>query len=99
MKSILLGQKIGMSQIYDKNNNLIPITVIEGGPCFITNIICNKESKYISIQISFLYQKKHRLSKSKLGIFKKLSIFFKKSFISSNLTIFGPSDGALSGSL
>jgi len=49
----ILGKKLGMSQIYSKDENVIPVTIIEAGPCFITQIRTEEKDKYLAVQIGF----------------------------------------------
>ena len=49
----ILGKKLGMSQIYSKDENVIPVTIIEAGPCFITQIRTEEKDKYFAVQIGF----------------------------------------------
>jgi len=49
----ILGKKIEMSQIFDEKGNVIPVTLIEAGPCFITDIMTKERDKYESVQIGF----------------------------------------------
>lgn len=74
MNIALLGKKIGMTQIFDANNRLLPITVIEAGPSPVTQIKSTEKDGYDSVQIGFGYQKEHRLTKSALGHFKKAGV-------------------------
>jgi len=67
MINFILGKKLGMSQIFDKENRIIPVTVIEAGPCFVTQIKDEKKDKYKAIQIGFEELKKKKLGKSKNG--------------------------------
>jgi len=67
MINFILGKKLGMSQIFDKENRIIPVTVIEAGPCFITQIKDEKKDNYKAIQIGFEELKKKKLGKSKNG--------------------------------
>ena len=60
-----------MTQIFNDENRLIPVTVIEAGPCPVTQIKSAKKDGYDSIQIGFRAQKEHRLSKAELGHLKK----------------------------
>jgi len=52
MKGIL-GKKIGMTQIYDENGQVIPVTVIEAGPCFVTQIRTKERDGYNAVQLGF----------------------------------------------
>ena len=78
----ILGKKIGMTQIFDKNGLAIPITVIKAGPCVITQIKNISENGYNSIQIGFLEKKAKKIKYPELGHFKnsnsKVLIFLKE---------------------
>ena len=65
MMKFILGKKIGMTQIFDKNGNAIPVTVIEAGPCFVTQIKEEKKDGYKAIQIGFSELKPKKIKKSK----------------------------------
>lgn len=49
----LLGKKLGMSQVYDESNNLVPVTIIEAGPCPVLQIKSEENDGYSAIQIGF----------------------------------------------
>jgi large subunit ribosomal protein L3 len=53
MKLEILGKKLGMSQVYDDNNNLVPVTIIEAGPCPILQVKTDSTDGYSAIQIGF----------------------------------------------
>ncbi len=74
MKTTLLGKKIGMTQVFDENNRLVPVTVIEAGPCPVTQVKTSEKDGYSAVQIGFRAQKEHRLSKAALGHFKKAGV-------------------------
>ena len=74
MNIALLGKKIGMTQVFDDANRLIPVTVIEAGPCPVTQVKSIEKDGYDAIQIGFRQQKKHRLTKAALGHFKKAGV-------------------------
>jgi large subunit ribosomal protein L3 len=61
----ILGKKIGMSQIFDKKENVIPVTVIEAGPCFVTQIKSQDKDNYSAVQIGYEKLKDKKISKSK----------------------------------
>jgi large subunit ribosomal protein L3 len=50
---LILGKKLGMSQMFDKEGKIVPVTVIEAGPCFITQIKNDKKDGYQAVQIGF----------------------------------------------
>jgi len=66
----LIGKKIGMTQIFDENGAAIPVTVIEAGPCFVTQIRTIKRDGYSSVQLGFGETKKKRLTSGQLGHLK-----------------------------
>ena len=67
----LLGQKIGMTSVYDANGRLHPVTVIAAGDNVLLRRIVAKESGYSAIQVGFGDQKESRMTKALLGEFKK----------------------------
>jgi len=60
----ILGKKLGMSQIFDKQGNVIPVTIIEAGPCFVTQIKDERDN-YQAIQVRFKSLKDKKITKSK----------------------------------
>ena len=63
-----------MTQVFNDENRLIPVTVIEAGPCPVIQIKSAEKDGYDSIQIGFRAQKKHRLSKAELGHLKNAEV-------------------------
>lgn len=61
----ILGKKLGMSQIFDKDGSSIPITLIEAGPCFVTQIKKKEKDGYEAIQIGFEKLKEKKITKTK----------------------------------
>ncbi|MCX6920421.1 MAG: 50S ribosomal protein L3 [Verrucomicrobiota bacterium] len=74
MKHQLLGKKIGMTQVYDAENNLVPVTVIQAGPCPITQVKTMANDGYNAVQIAFGTQKESRLSGGELGHLRKAGV-------------------------
>lgn len=70
----LLGRKEGMTQVFDKEGNAVPVTVIFAGPCVVTQIKTKEKDGYIAIQVGFEETKDYRLTKAERGhlITKKL---------------------------
>jgi large subunit ribosomal protein L3 len=66
MKGII-GKKVGMTQIFDDNGNVIPVTVIQAGPCYVTQIRSAEKDGYVGIQLGFGETKPQRLTKGQLG--------------------------------
>lgn len=70
----IVGKKIGMTQVFDDQNRLIPVTVIEAGPCPIVQVKDIEKDGYKAVQFGFREQKEHRLSKAALGHMKKANV-------------------------
>ena len=66
----LIGKKIGMTSLYDDEGNNIACTVIEAGPCVVTQVKNKDKDGYESIQLGFLDKKEKNFSKSEIGHFK-----------------------------
>ncbi|MFM7580733.1 MAG: large ribosomal subunit protein uL3, partial [Microcystaceae cyanobacterium] len=68
----ILGTKLGMTQIFDpENGTAIPVTVVQAGPCAVTQIKTPATDGYSSIQIGYLDVKEKALSKAEIGHLKK----------------------------
>jgi large subunit ribosomal protein L3 len=74
MKLALLGKKIGMTQVFDDANRLVPVTVIEVGPCPITQVKTDEKDGYSAVQIGYSQQKKQRLSRAEAGHLDKSGV-------------------------
>jgi large subunit ribosomal protein L3 len=74
MSIVILGRKVGMTQVFDENNIVIPVTVIEAGPCPVVQKKTIKTDQYNAIQLGFLDQKRHRIRKPNLGHFDKVKV-------------------------
>lgn len=66
MKGII-GKKVGMTQIFDSNGNVIPVTVIQAGPCYVTQVRTAERDGYVAVQLGFGETKPRRLTKGQLG--------------------------------
>jgi large subunit ribosomal protein L3 len=73
MKS-LLGKKLGMTQIFDEEGKLIPVTVIEAGPCSVVQRKTVATDGYEAVQLGFGAQKPERVAKPLAGHFKKAGV-------------------------
>lgn len=67
----LLGRKIGMTQIFDNYGNVIPVTILEAGPCVVTQIKTKEKDGYDAIQIGYIEIPKSKLSKAESGHLSK----------------------------
>ena len=77
----IIGKKIGMTSIYDANGKNIPCTVIEAGPCVVTQIKTTETDGYNALQLGFGDQKEHRMNKPQMGHFKKSGSTPKKKIV------------------
>jgi len=66
----LLGKKLGMTQIFDQDGNVVPVTVVEAGPCTVLEL---KKSPF-KIKLGFGLTKESRINKAQLGFFKKIGV-------------------------
>lgn len=70
MKGII-GKKVGMTQVFDASGNAVPVTVIQAGPCFVTQIRTAEKDGYVAVQLGFGETKAVRLTKGQLGHLKR----------------------------
>jgi large subunit ribosomal protein L3 len=77
----LIGKKIGMTSVYDDNGNNIPCTVLEVGPCVITQVKTKDSDGYAAIQMAFGEQKEKKTSKAMMGHFKKANTTPKRKVV------------------
>jgi len=66
MKGII-GKKVGMTQVFDAKGNAVPVTVIQAGPCYVTQVRTAEKDGYTAIQLGFGEGKPARLTKGQLG--------------------------------
>jgi large subunit ribosomal protein L3 len=74
MISSLLGKKIGMTQVYDAQNVLVPVTVVEAGPCSVVQVKTVETDGYNAVQIGFSTKKTKNASKAELAHAKKAGL-------------------------
>ena len=67
----LIGKKIGMTQIFDEDGRAIPVTIIEAGPCYVTQICTPEKEGYSAVQLGFDEVKPKRITNGELGHLKK----------------------------
>ncbi|MDE6470171.1 MAG: 50S ribosomal protein L3 [Eubacterium sp.] len=79
MKKGLIGKKIGMTQIFDENGKVIPVTVVEAGPCTVTQIKTMDNDGYEAVQVGFGDVKVSRVNKPMKGHFDKADVAPKKT--------------------
>ena len=79
MKKGLIGKKIGMTQIFDEAGNVIPVTVVEAGPCAVTQIKTMENDGYEAVQVGFGDVNASRVNKPMKGHFDKADVAPKKT--------------------
>tara|TARA_B100000900_G_scaffold301585_1_gene260152 strand:+ start:87 stop:704 length:618 start_codon:yes stop_codon:yes gene_type:complete len=77
----IIGKKVGMTSIYDDNGKNIPCTIIEAGPCVITQVKTPETDGYNALQLGFEDQKERRVNQPKMGHFKKAKVSPKKKLV------------------
>ena len=70
----LIGRKIGMTQLFDEKGDVVPVTVIEAGPCTVTEIRTSERDGYTALQLGFGTNKEKRFTKPYLGQFTKRNL-------------------------
>lgn len=74
MKKAIMAKKIGMTQVFDDNANLIPVTVLEAGPCTVVQKKTKENDGYEAIQVGFVDAKEKQLIKPIKGHFEKAGV-------------------------
>ena len=78
MKKVIIGKKIGMTQVFGEKGEVIPVTVIEAGPCTVVQVKTNETDGYNAVKLGFGEVNKKKLTKPQEGQFKKLKLEPKK---------------------
>jgi len=78
MVKAIIGKKVGMTQIFDEKGKVIPVTVIEAGPCVVVQIKTEENDGYSSVQLGFQDIKERKLTKPQMGHVKKAGVQAKK---------------------
>lgn len=78
MKKGIIGRKVGMTQIFDEVGNVIPVTVIEAGPCVVAQKKTGENDGYDAVQLGFMEVKEKHLTKAEKGHFEKAGVPAKK---------------------
>ena len=69
----ILGAKLGMTQVWD-NNKVVPVTVVQAGPCVVTQVRTNDKDGYAAVQLAFGAIDPRKVSKPKSGHFAKAGV-------------------------
>ena len=78
MKKGIIGKKIGMTQVFDENGNVIPVTVIQAGPCTVVQKKTAEKDGYSSVQLGYADMKDKHTTKPMKGHFEKAGVAPKK---------------------
>ncbi len=74
MKKAILGKKLGMTQIFDNNGLVVPVTAIEAGPCFVSQVKTMQNDGYQAVQLAFDNVREQLINKPMLGQLKKAEL-------------------------
>ena len=78
MKKAILGKKLGMTQIFDNNGLVVPVTVVEAGPCFVSQVKTVDNDRYSAVQLAFGDVRENLINKPLMGTLKKAEVSAKK---------------------
>lgn len=78
MKKAILAEKLGMTEIWNEKGVLIPVTVLEAGPCVVTKVLTKEKEGYEAVQVGFKDVKEKLVNKPDQGQFKKAGCSVKK---------------------
>ena len=78
MKKAIIGKKLGMTQLFDANGNVVPVTVIEAGPCVISQKKTSENDGYEAVQVGYADLKASKVNKPMKGHFAKGDVAPKK---------------------
>jgi large subunit ribosomal protein L3 len=78
MNKAIIGKKVGMTQIFDEQGQMVPVTVVEAGPCYVVQKKEIEKEGYDAVQLGYGYVKERRVNKPKKGHFDKANVAYKK---------------------
>ena len=78
MKKAILGKKLGMTQIFSDNGLVVPVTVVEAGPCYVTQVKTKSVDGYDAVQVAYNDIREKLVNKAQLGAFKKAEVAPKR---------------------
>src|SRR4029450_13438995 len=79
----LLGTKLGMTQLWDANNRVVPVTVVQAGPCVVTQVRTADADGYGAVQLGFGAIKAKQVTKPSAGHFEKAGVTPRKHLVES----------------
>lgn len=78
MKKAILATKVGMTQIFDEAGTLTPVTVLQAGPCVVTQIKTMDNDGYSAVQVGFVNKREKLVNKCQKGHFEKAGVSYKR---------------------
>ncbi len=78
MEKAIIGKKIGMTQVFTDDGRIVPVTVVEAGPCYVTQIKTIDKDGYASVQLGYGDIKQKNVNKPQAGAFKKANVDAKR---------------------
>lgn len=78
MKKAILATKVGMTQIFNENGALVPVTVLQAGPCVVTQVKTEENDGYKAVQVGFVDKREKLVSKPVKGHFDKAGVSYKR---------------------
>ena len=78
MKKAILAKKIGMTQIFNEDGTLTPVTVLEAGPCVVTQVKTKENDGYSAVQVGFGEKRENLVAKPEKGVFEKAGVPVKR---------------------
>ena len=78
MKKAILATKVGMTQIFNENGALVPVTVLQAGPCVVTQVKTEENDGYKAVQVGFVDKREKLVNKPQKGHFDKAGVSYKR---------------------
>ena len=78
MKKAILATKVGMTQVFNENGALVPVTVLQAGPCVVTQVKTAENDGYKAVQVGFVDKREKLVNKPQKGHFDKAGVSYKR---------------------
>ena len=78
MKKAILATKVGMTQIFNDEGVLVPVTVLQAGPCVVTQVKTEENDGYKAVQVGFVDKREKLVNKPQKGHFDKAGVSYKR---------------------
>ena len=82
----VLGAKLGMTQVFDENNRIVPVTVVKAGPCVVTQVRTPDTDGYVAVQLAFGQIDPRKVTKPQSGHFKKAGVAPRRTVVEMRTT-------------